>query len=210
MKARLRSVAAALALGAAVGLAFAPGAAQAEKVLRIVPHADLKNLDPIWTTAYITRNHGYMVYDTLFAVDENLEVRPQMVDTWSVSDDGLVYTFTLRDGLAWHDGDPVTAADCVASIERWGKRDGMGQKLLQFTKALAAVDDRTFTLTLNEPYGLVLASLGKISSNTPFMMKKEHAEVDAFKQVPEVVGSGPFKFAKDLWVPGSPTGPPRR
>ena len=203
MKSRLRSAAVALALGAAAGLAFAPGAAQAEKVLRIVPHADLKNLDPIWTTAYITRNHGYMVYDTLFAVDENLNVQPQMVGEWSASEDGLVYTFTLRDGLAWHDGDPVTAADCVASIKRWGKRDGMGQKLIQFTKELAVVDDGTFTLTLNEPYGLVLASLGKISSNTPFMMKKEHAEVDAFKQVPEVVGSGPFKFAKDLWVPGS-------
>ncbi len=198
---RFRS--AAVALGVAAGLALASGAAQAEKVLRIVPHADLKNLDPIWTTAYITRNHGYMVYDTLFAVDENLEVQPQMVGDWSVSEDGLVYTFTLRDGLKWHDGDPVTAADCVASIRRWGKRDGMGQKLIQFTKELAVVDDSTFTLTLNEPYGLVLASLGKISSNTPFMMKKEHAEVDAFEQVPEVVGSGPFKFAKDQWVPGS-------
>ena len=198
---RLRS--AAVALGVAAGLALASGPAQAEKVLRIVPHANLKNLDPIWTTAYITRNHGYMVYDTLFASDANLEIQPQMVGDWSVSDDGLTYTFSLRDGLMWHDGDPVTAADCVASIKRWGRRDGMGQKLIQFTKELVAVDDRTFTLTLNEPYGLVLASLGKISSNTPFMMKKEHAEVDAFEQVPEVIGSGPFKFKKDEWVPGS-------
>ncbi len=202
---RIRATASTLALllGTALALAGPGGTAQAQKVLRIVPHADLKNLDPIWTTAYITRNHGYMVYDTLFAVDENLEVQPQMVDTWSVSGDGLVYTFTLRDGLRWHDGDPVTAADCVASIRRWGKRDGMGQKLIQFTRDLEAVNDKTFTLTLNEPYGLVLASLGKISSNTPFMMKKEHAETDAFEQVPEVVGSGPFRFAKDLWVPGS-------
>ena len=198
---RLRS--AAVALGVAAGLAFASGPALAENVLRIVPHANLKNLDPIWTTAYITRNHGYMVYDTLFASDENLEIQPQMVGDWSVSDDGLTYTFTLRDGLMWHDGDPVTAADCVASIKRWGTKDGMGQKLIQFTKELAVVDDNTFTLTLNEPYGLVLASLGKISSNTPFMMKKEHAEVDAFEQVPEVIGSGPFKFVKDEWVPGS-------
>lgn len=198
---RLRS--AAVALGVAAGLALASGPAQAETVLRIVPHANLKNLDPIWTTAYITRNHGYMVYDTLFASDANLEIQPQMVGDWSVSDDGLTYTFSLRDGLMWHDGDPVTAADCVASIKRWGRRDGMGQKLIQFTKELVAVDDRTFTLTLNEPYGLVLASLGKISSNTPFMMKKEHAEVDAFEQVPEVIGSGPFKFKKDEWVPGS-------
>ena len=198
---RLRS--AAVALGVAAGLALASGPALAEKVLRIVPHADLKNIDPIWTTAYITRNHGYMVYDTLFASDENLEIQPQMVGDWSVSDDGLTYTFSLRDGLMWHDGDPVTAADCVASIKRWGTKDGMGQKLIQFTRELAVVDDATFTLTLNEPYGLVLASLGKISSNTPFMMKKEHAELESSVQVPEVIGSGPFKFVKDEWVPGS-------
>ena len=120
-----------LAKGVAVAAVAAAmlGSANAEKVLRVVPHADLKNVDPIWTTAYITRNHGYMVYDTLFAADANGEIQPQMVGDFSVSDDGLTYTFTLRDGLKWHDGSPVTAADCIASIERWGKRDGMGQKL---------------------------------------------------------------------------------
>jgi peptide/nickel transport system substrate-binding protein len=182
---------------------MAAGGASAEKVLRVVPHADLKNLDPIWTTAYITRNHAYMVYDTLFAVDENLKIQPQMVDTWSVSDDGTVYTFKLRSGLKWHDGAPVKSEDCIASIKRWGKRDGMGQKLMDFTKSMDVVDDNTFTLTLNEPYGLVLDSLGKISSNVPFMMPKRLADVDAFEQVPEIVGSGPFKFVKDEWVPGS-------
>ncbi|MBT6277099.1 MAG: ABC transporter substrate-binding protein, partial [Chromatiales bacterium] len=179
---------------------MAAGGASAEKVLRVVPHADLKNLDPIWTTAYITRNHAYMVYDTLFAVDENLKIQPQMVDTWSVSDDGTVYTFKLRSGLKWHDGAPVKSEDCIASIKRWGKRDGMGQKLMDFTKSMDVVDDNTFTLTLNEPYGLVLDSLGKISSNVPFMMPKRLADVDAFEQVPEIVGSGPFKFVKDEWV----------
>ncbi len=198
-----RRAALAAIAAAPLALGFGVGQASAESVLRIVPHADLKNLDPIWTTAYITRNHGYMVYDTLFAQDENLNVHPQMVGEHSVSADGMVYTFTLRDGLKWHDGDPVKAEDCVASIKRWGKRDGMGQKLLDFVKEMKAVDDKTFTITLNEPYGLVLDSLGKISSNTPFMMKKEHAETDAFKQVAEVVGSGPFKFVKDEWVPGS-------
>jgi peptide/nickel transport system substrate-binding protein len=177
--------------------------ASAEKVLRIVPHADLKNLDPIWTTAYITRNHGYMVYDTLFATDGNLKIQPQMVDTWKVSDDGLVYTFKLRAGLKWHDGAPVKSEDCIASITRWGKRDGMGQKLMDFTKSMDVVDDNTFTMTLKEPYGLVLQSLGKISSNVPFMMPKRLADTDAFKQVAEIVGSGPFKFVKDEWVPGS-------
>ena len=171
--------------------------------LKIIPHADLKNTDPIWTTAYITRNHGYMIYDTLFSLDADLQPQPQMVDTWTVSDDGLIYTFTLRDGLQWHDGAPVRAADCVASIRRWGQRDGMGQKLLEFTQSLAAVDDRTFTLTLTEPYGLVLESLGKLSSNVPFMMPERLATTDAFTQVTESVGSGPFVFVKDEWIPGS-------
>ena len=190
-------------LSALMALFAAALPARAETVLRVVPHADLKNLDPIWTTAYITRNHGYMVYDTLFAVDENLKVQPQMVDAWEVSDDGLTYTFTLREGMTWHDGAPVTAEDCIASIERWGKRDGMGQKLMDFVEAMEASDDLTFTMKLKEPYGLVVDSLGKISSNVPFMMPKRLAETDAFEQVPEIVGSGPFKFVKDEWVPGS-------
>ena len=138
--------------------------------LTIIPHADLKNTDPIWTTAYITRNHGYMIYDTLFSLDEKFQPQPQMVDTWNVSADGLKYTFTLRAGLKWHDGAPVRAADCVASIKRWGKRDGMGQKLMDLTASLDVVDDRTFTLTLKEPYGLVLQSLGKrLSGNKAFI-----------------------------------------
>ena len=129
-----------LALAAMAAVSFAAfaavslgGEARAEKVIRAAVHADLKNIDPIWTTAYITRNHGYMIYDTLFALDENLEVRPQMVETWSLSEDGLTWRFTLRDGLRWHDGAPVTAADCVASIRRWEARDGMGQKLADAT-----------------------------------------------------------------------------
>jgi len=186
----------------AATLAFS-ASVQAEKVLRIVPHADLKNLDPIWTTAYITRNHAYMVFDTLFAIDEDLQVQPQMVDTWEVSDDNLTYTFKLREGLKWHDGEPVKAEDCIASIERWAKRDGMGQKLMDFTDSLNVIDDNTFSLVLKEPYGLVLDSLGKISSNVPFMMPKRLADVDAFEQVGEIIGSGPFKFVKDEWVPGS-------
>ncbi|MDP6951420.1 MAG: ABC transporter substrate-binding protein [Alphaproteobacteria bacterium] len=172
-------------------------------MLRVVPHADLKNIDPIWTTAYITRNHGYMVYDTLFALDEDLEVQPQMVDSWSVSEDGLSWSFTLRDGLLWHDGAPVTAADCIASIKRWGARDAMGQRLMDATASLRANDDRTFELVLSAPYGLVLESLGKISSNVPFMMPERLAETDPFEQVPEIIGSGPFLFVADEWIPGA-------
>ena len=93
------------------------------KTLKVVMHSDLKILDPIWTTAYIVRNHGYLIYDTLFALDRNLQVKPQMVDTWTVSDDKLTWTFTLRDGLQWHDGAPVTAEDCVISLRRWAARE---------------------------------------------------------------------------------------
>ncbi len=177
--------------------------ASAETVLRVIPHADLKNLDPIWTTAYISRNHGYLIYDTLFALDENFKPQPQMVDTWTVSDDDLVWTFKLRDGLKWHDGADVTAEDCVASLERWGKRDGMGQALFEVVDNLSAPDAKTIVMTLKEPYGLVLDSIGKISSNVPFMMPKRMAETDPFEQIPEHVGSGPFMFKADEWVPGS-------
>ena len=193
----------AAALAIPLGALALPSPAAAEKVLRVIPHADLKNIDPIWTTAYISRNHGYMVFDTLFAMDEDWNPQPQMVDTWTVSDDKLTWTFVLRDGLKWHDGGPVTAEDCVASLKRWGKRDGMGQQLMEVVSSLTAKDDKTIVMRLSEPYGLVLESIGKISSNVPFMMPKRLAETDPFEQIPESIGSGPFKFSTDEWVPGS-------
>jgi ABC-type dipeptide transport system, periplasmic component len=112
------------------------------KVLRFVQNGNLTILDPIWTTAYVTRNHGYLIYDTLFASDESNAVKPQMVDKYEVSADKTVWTFTLRDGLEWHDGKPVTSEDCIASIKRWGARDAMGQKLMDFVKDFKAVDDK--------------------------------------------------------------------
>ncbi len=175
----------------------------AEKVLNVIPHADLKNLDPIWTTAYISRNHGYMIYDTLFAMDDSFTPQPQMVDTWSKSDDGLTWSFVLRDGLKFHDGAPVTGEDVVASLERWGKRDGMGQQLFKVINSLEATSANTVTMKLSEPYGLVLESIGKISSNVPFIMPKRVAATDAFEQITDYTGSGPFKFEADEWVPGS-------
>src|SRR3954468_15307913 len=108
----------------------------AETTLRIVRHSDLKIVDPIWTTAYITRDHGYMIYDTLFAMDEKGEIKPQMVDKYDESADKLTYGFTLRDGLEWHDGKPVTSEDCIASIKRWGARDSLGQKLMSFIDSM--------------------------------------------------------------------------
>ena len=138
--------------------------ALAETTLRAVLHSDLKIVDPIWTTAYMSRNYGYMVYDTLFAMDEQLNIKPQMVDSFEVSDDKLTYTFTLRDGLKWHDGAAVTAEDCVASVKRWGAKDSMRQKSMDFTQELKVVDEKTFQLILKEPYGLVLMSLAMAHS----------------------------------------------
>ncbi|MCZ7657484.1 MAG: ABC transporter substrate-binding protein [Xanthobacteraceae bacterium] len=181
-----------------------PGFGQAKgKVLRVIPHADLKNIDPIWTTAYISRNHGYMVFDTLFALDASLAPKPQMVESWEASADKKTWTFTLREGLSFHNGQPVTAEDCVASLQRWGKRDGMGQSLFASVESLTAKDKKTFEMKLSRPFGLVLEAIGKISSNVPFMMPKALAETDPFKQIPESIGSGPFMFKKDEWVPGS-------
>src|SRR3954454_7437151 len=163
---KLSAVASALALSA--GLAVSSPADAAGKTISAVMHADLRT-PGMQTTAYIVRDFGYMVYDTLLAQDSNFKIQPQMAE-FKVSDDKLTYTFTLRDGLKWHDGAPVTAEDCVASLQRWGKRDGMGQKLMTFVASLEASDARTITLKLKEPYGLVLESLGKPSSLVPFMM----------------------------------------
>jgi len=185
----------------AAALLSTPGAA-AETTLRVVMHSDLKLLDPIWSGGYITRNHGYMIYDTLFATDAKGEIRPQMVDRYDVSADRLTYTMVLRDGLVWHDGKPVTAEDCIASIKRWGSRDSMGQKLMTFVKDLALVDTRTFRVVLKEPTGLVLPALGKPSVYVPFMMPKRVADLSYNDQLTDTTGSGPFVFKRDEWKPG--------
>ena len=182
--------------------ALASPAQAATKTLTAVMHSDLRVIDPGITTAYITRDHGYMVYDTLLAMDSNFKIQPQMAE-FKVSDDKLTYTFTLRDGLKWHDGAPVTAEDCVASLQRWGKIDGMGQKLMSFTAGIEATDAKTVTLKLKEPYGLVLESIGKPSSIVPFMMPKRLAETPTVAPgIPEQIGSGPFKFVKAEFQPG--------
>jgi len=195
-----------LLTAAAVALPLVAGGVKpaiAESVLRVIPHADLKNLDPIWTTAYISRNHAYLVYDTLFAMDEDFKPQPQMVDTYETSKDGKTWTFKLRDGLKFHDGADVTSKDVIASLERWGARDGMGQQLMGAMDEMVAVDDSTFEMRLKEPFGLVLESIGKISSNVPFIMPARIAATDPFEQIEEHIGSGPFKFEADEWVPGS-------
>jgi peptide/nickel transport system substrate-binding protein len=176
-------------------------AASGKTTITAVMHSDLRVIDPILTTAYITRDHGYMVYDTLVATDANFKVQPQMAD-WEVSDDKLVYTFTLRDGLKWHDGAPVTADDCVASLKRWGKADGMAQKMMDFVAAFEAADVKTILVKLKEPYSLVLDTMGKPSALVPFMMPKRLAETPSGQAITEQIGSGPFKFVKDEFQPG--------
>jgi peptide/nickel transport system substrate-binding protein len=200
MTMRWKIMAAAAALA---GAALAAGTAQAQTTIRAVMHSDLKIVDPIWTTAYITRNHGYMIYDTLFATDEKGEIKPQMVEKYDESTDKKTYTFTLREGLFWHDGKPVTADDCIASIKRWGAKDALGQKLMTFVDSMAAGDDpRTFTIKLKEPTGLLFLGLGKPSSAVPFMMPKRVAETDPNTQISDFTGSGPFVFKRDEWKPG--------
>ena len=182
----------------------ATGAARADdkKILRFVQNGNMSILDPIWTTAYVTRTHGYFIYDTLFSMDEHNAIKPQMVDKYEVSPDRTEWTFVLRDGLEWHDGKPVTAEDCIPSIKRWGARDSMGLKLMEFVKDFKVVNDKTFTMILKEPYGLVLESLGKPSSNVPFMMPKRIAETDPFKQIDSQIGSGPFIYVNAESKPG--------
>jgi len=183
----------------------APALAQGDNVLRVTMHADVRTLDPFWTTQTIAGIHGLMVYDTLFSSDAELKPQPQMVDSWTVSDDRKVYTFTLRDGLLFHDGTPVTTKDVVASMKRWGQRDGAGKQLMGYTESITATDDKTFVWAMTEPYGLLIDTLAKMGTSIPFVMREKEALVDPFTQIEEVVGSGPFKFMRDEWVPGSKT-----
>jgi len=196
------------AVAMAAALAFSGSAVSydvhAQTTLRAVMHSDLKVMDPIWSTALIARNHAYMVYDTLFARDADLKIQPQMVESYDVSPDMLVWTFKLRDGLKFSDGTPVTSEDVVPSVKRWGVRDALGQLLFSKTASLEAVDAKTFRLTLKEKTGIVLSALAKISGN-PFIMPKRVAETDPFKQIDNYIGSGPFMLKQDESKPGEKT-----
>ena len=194
-----------LLLSACASLLLAAPASFAQsdtKLLRMVPHANLVILDPVWTTAYISRNHGYMIYDTLFGTDEKSQIKPQMVDTWTVSPDKRLWTFTLRKGLEFHDGKPVTGEDVTASLSRWGKRDSMGAALMTFVERMDAPAAEGFRIFLREPCGFVLEALGKPSSNVPFIMPRRVAETDPFKQIEDTNGSGPYIFKRDEFKPG--------
>jgi len=176
-----------------------------QKTLRVVMQSDLKIIDPVWTTAYIVRNHGFLIYDQLFALDDKLKPQPQMVDTWKMSDDKLTWTFTLRDGLKWHDGAPVTTADVIPSIKRWTDKDVVGGVFAKFINEMKAIDDKTFEIALKEPFGLMLASLARSSSIPLLIMPKRVAELPVSQQLTDTTGSGPFIFKKDEWKPGEKT-----
>lgn len=172
-----------------------------QDLLRVVPQADLRTLDPVFTTAQITANHAYMIYDTLFAMNDDLEPQPQMVGEYDISDDNMRYHFKLRDGLNWHDGTPVTARDCVASIKRWSATRSEGGLMMDRTEFLEVDDDRSFTLQLAEPFGMVLLALANPVLPC-IMMREEDASTPASEQVHAVVGSGPFIFVEEEWDPG--------
>ena len=188
---------------AAAVLAMTALPTMAQTVLKVRPFGDLRTIDPITTSDYMVRNHGYMVYDTLFAQDSAGAIRPQMVDRHTVSEDGKTWTFVLREGLKFHDNQPVTAEDVVASLKRWGERDGLGQQLMGQAASLTATDARTVTLVLKERWGLVLEALGKPSSMVPFIMPARIAATPANQNITDPVGSGPFMMVRAEWSPGA-------
>jgi peptide/nickel transport system substrate-binding protein len=175
----------------------------AARTLRFVPQANLANFDPVWGTQYVVRNAAALVWDTLYGIDSTLQPQRQMVESEEVSDDGLIWTFRLRPGLKFHDGEPVLSKDVVASLARWSARDSMGLMLKAIQNELTAVDDKTFKWALKQPYPKMLLALGKNSTPCAFIMPDRMAQTDPFKQINEYIGSGPMKFVKGEWVPGA-------
>lgn len=192
-------------LAAAATLPAAPALAQPARArtLRFVPQANLTSLDPIWTTAAVTENHGWSIFDTLYGMTDDLRVQPQMAEGHTVSDDGLTWSIRLREGLRFHDGEPVRAQDCAPSLARWSRRDTFGQSLGAVVEAWEAADDRTIRIRLKSRFPLLLSALAKPAAVVPFMMPERMARTDPFQQMTEMVGSGPFRFLRDEYVSGS-------
>ena len=194
-----RTVLAAAAVLAAPAVTLAAG----RTTLRFTPQQDLVVLDPVTTTAYTARNHGYMVYDTLYGMDGQFQPQPQMLEGHAVADDGRTWSLTLRPGLRFHDGTPVLARDCTASIRRWARRDPFGATLMDATEELSAADDRTIRFRLKHPFPLLPLALGKAGVPMCAMMPERLARTDPFTAVSEMVGSGPFRYVANERVPGS-------
>jgi peptide/nickel transport system substrate-binding protein len=179
--------------------------AQGKHVLKFIPQSDLTVIDPVWSTAYVSRNHGYLVFDTLFGMDADYRIQPQMVGAVQTEEDGRRWDLTLREGLRFHDGSPVLARDCMASIRRWSARDALGSLLLAATDELSAPDDRTIRFRLKKPFPRLPYALGKTSTPMCAMMPERLASTDPFKQITEMVGSGPYRFKADERVSGDRT-----
>jgi peptide/nickel transport system substrate-binding protein len=195
-------------LAASAAALALPGVVRAEnqRVLKFIPLGDLTVVDPVWTGAYITHYHGYMVFDTLYGQNgqkDGFRCTPQMLAGHTVENDGKTWRLTLREGLLFHDGEKVLARDCVASIKRWGARDAFGQALMQRSDEISAPDDKTIVFRLKQPFALLPDALGHGGVNMCAIMPQRLAETDPFKQVTEVVGSGPFRFKADERVQGS-------
>ena len=176
------------------------------RLLKFIPQSDLAVLDPIWTTAYVTRNHGFMIFDTLYGQagkKYGFKATPQMVAGHTTEDGGKTWKLTLRDGLMFHDGTKVLARDCVASIKRWAARDAFGQALMQRVGDVSAPDDKTILFRLKQPFALLPDALGHAASNMCAIMPERLANTDPFKQVTEMVGSGPYRFNAKERVSGS-------
>jgi peptide/nickel transport system substrate-binding protein len=171
----------------------APAVAQPANTatLRFVPQANLTLLDPVFTTATVTSNHGYYVFDTLYSVGPDGISHPQMAEGHTISDDRLTWHIRLREGLLFHDGSPVRAIDCIASIQRWAVRDPFGQLLAAAVESYSAADDRTLVIKLIQPFPLLAMALGKADSSVPFIMPERLARTAADKPVTEMIGSGP-------------------
>ncbi len=196
-----------LARLAAVGLGalVAQPAVAQNTVLRVVPHADLTLLDPVWSPIVITREYGLMVYEQLFAWDSKLDAKPQMVESWTTSPDGLVWRFVLRDALKFHDGQAVTSADVVASLKRWMGRDLVGTKLGAVATSVDALDPKTFEIKLRKPYPAMLFSLGSGVALLPVIMRAKDVEADPTKPISTAIGSGPFRFNHAARISGALT-----
>jgi peptide/nickel transport system substrate-binding protein len=190
---------------AATGGLSAPAYSQAaNRVLRFVPQANLANFDPIWGTQYVVRNAAAMVWDTLYGFDANLQPQRQMVESEENTDAGKTWTFRLREGLRFHNGEPVRAQDVAASLNRWAVRDGMGQMIRAIQEEpVSTVDDRTFRWRLKQPYPKMLVALGKNNTPMAFIMPESIARTDPFQQVTEYIGSGPMRIVRNEWVPGA-------
>ncbi len=173
--------------------------AGAQKTITFIPHADLASLDPVWTTADVTRNFSLAVYDTLYGYDAEFKGQPQMVEGYTTENDDKQWDLSLRDGLMFHDGTPVLARDCVATITRWAKRYPMGQALMTRTDELSAVSDKTIRFRLKRPFPLLPEALAEPYCS---IMPERLAKTDAFEQIKEAVGSGPFKLVAAERIPG--------